>query len=66
MTASPLSAGDVVRCFDEYANADNGRGYIFWGFRMPNSTDPADKARENGRVYAAAIKIAKERSAARQ
>lgn len=57
---------DVVRCFDEYANADNGRGYIFWGFRMPNSTDPADKARENGRVYAAAIKIAKERSAARQ
>lgn len=53
---------DIERCFDEYACADSGRGYIFWGFRMPNSVDPADKARENGRVYSAAIKIARERA----
>ena len=53
---------DVERCFDEYACADDGRGYVFWGFRTPNSTDPADKAYENGRVYSAAIRIARERA----
>lgn len=46
---------EVRRCFDTYGP---GGSYIFLGFRLVNTMDPQDYARETGRVVAPAIEYA--------